>query len=138
MENTNPNTAKVQHVTKASSDELLKKFAEVGSESNDKSLAKKELRLAKRVNRSQAANNGGGCSGQGERKSLLPPATSRRPVALIRRFGIGKAKTRTGEFKNRSILGTIEKTWRRTVEGASRVWMEKHYNQHKRLINDLY
>lgn len=27
-------------------------------------------------------------------------------------------------------------TWRRTVEGASRVLLEKHYNRHKRLIND--
>ncbi|KAL2464774.1 hypothetical protein Fot_52730 [Forsythia ovata] len=137
MENSNPNTAKVQHVTKASSDELLKKFAEVGSESNDKSLAKKEFRLAKRVKRSQAAINGGG-NGQGERKSLLPPATSRRPAVLIRRFGIRKTKIRPREFKNRSIIGTIEKTWRKTVEGASRVWMEKYYNQHKRLINDVY
>ncbi|KAI7993135.1 hypothetical protein LOK49_LG12G02972 [Camellia lanceoleosa] len=40
-----PVTAKVQHLTKASSDELLKKFAEVGSGST----AKKELsQLAKR------------------------------------------------------------------------------------------
>ncbi|CAI9765687.1 unnamed protein product [Fraxinus pennsylvanica] len=137
MENTNPNTAKVQHVTKASSDELLKKFAEMGSESNDKSLAKKEFRLSKRLKRSQAATNGSG-NGQGERKSLLPPATSRRPAALSRRFGTGKAKIRAREFKDRSIIGTIEKMWRRTVEGASRVWMEKHYNQHKRLINDVY
>jgi len=27
-------------------------------------------------------------------------------------------------------------TWRRTVEGASRVFLEKHYHRHKRLIND--
>jgi len=32
---------------------------------------------------------------------------------------------------------TLLQTWRRTVEGASRVFMEKHYNRHKRLINDI-
>lgn len=31
----------------------------------------------------------------------------------------------------------IVQTWRRTIEGASKVFMEKHYNRHKRLINDI-
>ncbi|KAI9090602.1 hypothetical protein K1719_028455 [Acacia pycnantha] len=35
------------------------------------------------------------------------------------------------------LFGTLEKTWRSTVEGASRVFMEKHYHRHKRLINDI-
>ncbi|KAK2965549.1 hypothetical protein RJ640_016691, partial [Escallonia rubra] len=140
-------TAKVQHVTKASSDELLSKFAEVGSDSNGKKAsAKKDLREAKRRKRSQNAREGDHCdsplsSGNGslvERKSLLPSAAAaRRSAGLIRQLGIGRAKVRTRGLKNKSILGTIEKTWRRTVERASKVFMETHYNRHKRLINDI-
>ncbi|XP_009766469.1 uncharacterized protein LOC107799904 [Nicotiana tabacum] len=139
----NAAAATVQHVTKASSDQLLRKFAEMGSESEDKALAKKELRLAKRRKRIQPTVNGSSTTTTtttvlGERNSLLPPAGSQRSVALIRRLGIGKAKIRAKDFKNRSFLGTIEKTWRRTVEGASKVFIEKHYNRHKRLISDTY
>ncbi|KAI3471532.1 hypothetical protein Pfo_028182 [Paulownia fortunei] len=147
MENTDPNIARVQHVAKSSSDQLLRKFAEVGSDSKDKNSAK-ELRLAKRVKRSQERKECGGhghgdsnaksCTKLAERKSLLPSAASHKPVALIRRLGMGKAKIRAREIKNKSIITAIEKTWRRTVEGAARVLMEKHYNRHKRLINDSY
>ncbi|KAK3010096.1 hypothetical protein RJ639_012436 [Escallonia herrerae] len=141
-------TAKVQHVTKASSDELLSKFAEVGSDSNGKKAsAKKDLRAAKRRKRSQNARGGDHCdsplssgtSSLAERKSLLPPAAAapRRSGDLIRQLGIGRANVRTRGLKNKSILVTIEKTWRRAVERASKVFMETHYNRHKRLINDI-
>ncbi|KAK3030815.1 hypothetical protein RJ639_037196 [Escallonia herrerae] len=141
--------ATVQHVTKASSDELLSKFAEVGSYSNGKKAsAKKDLRASKRRRRSQNAREGDHCdsplsSGTGslvERKSLLPPAAAaaaRRSAGLIRQLGIGRARVRTRGLKNKSIVGTIEKTWRSTVERASKVFMETHYNRHKRLINDI-
>lgn len=119
MENADPNIARVQHVAKASSDQLLRKFAEVGSDSKDK-ISAKELRLAKRVKRSQARKE---CGGHGygdsnakssgtslaERKSLLPSAASHKPVALIRRLGMGKAKIRAREIKNKSIITAIEK-----------------------------
>ncbi|XP_031104165.1 uncharacterized protein LOC116007589 [Ipomoea triloba] len=132
--------AKVQHVTKASSDELLRKFAEVGSESEDK----RELRIVKRRKRIQAAAAGkeavsfNGGSAVVERKSLLAPAGSKRSAALIRHLGIGKARVRARELRNKSFMGTIEKTWRKTIGGASKIFMEKHYNRHKRLINDIY
>lgn len=112
--------ARVQHVTKKSSDELLRKFAEVGSALDDK----KELRLAKRLRRSTKA----GVFNQGrmyvdqspslngvsvsivERKCLLPPVvSSRRKPTLVRRLGIGRAAVRAREIKNKSILGAIEK-----------------------------
>ncbi|CAK9157386.1 unnamed protein product [Ilex paraguariensis] len=138
------NAAKVQHVSKASSDELLRKFAEVGSESDGKGLAKKELRLSKRRKRTGTTNEGDHCESPSngsttlvERKSLLPPATRRRSVAIIRRLGIGSFKLRARDLQNKSIMRTIEKTWRKTMEGASRVLLEKHYNRHKRLINDI-
>ncbi|PHT47043.1 hypothetical protein CQW23_11251 [Capsicum baccatum] len=117
---------KVQHVTKASSDQLLRKFAEMDSD-----LAKKELRLAKRRKKILQPKVDATSTSLvfGERKSLLG---SQRSVALIPRT----AKLRARDIKNRSFLGAIEKTWRRTVQGASKVFIEKHYNRHRRLISD--
>ncbi|KAJ4705566.1 ABC transporter ATP-binding/permease protein like [Melia azedarach] len=143
--NASTSTATVQHVTKKSSDELLRKFAEVGHANEE---GKKELRLVKRRKRSSSSrriatrregeyrespNNNGSIV---ERKWLLPPAATRRS-ALLRHLGIGRSQLRARDVRNRSLFGTIEKTWRKTVEGASRVFMEKHYNGHKRLINDV-
>ncbi|CAI9097445.1 OLC1v1033875C1 [Oldenlandia corymbosa var. corymbosa] len=143
---------RVQHVGKKSSDELLRKFAEVGSASDDK----KELRLAKRMKRSSNVkamkagifsqgrmyvddgDQGSGLNGAiVERKCLLPPvpvpASSRKTsaVVVVRRL-------RVRDIKHKYIFGVIGKTWRRTVEGASRVFMEKHYNRHKRLANEMF
>ncbi|KAK4413038.1 hypothetical protein Salat_2951000 [Sesamum alatum] len=127
MENSNPNIARVQHVAKSSSDQLLRKFAEVGSDTKDKNSGK-ELRLAKRLKRNQASKISGSTGILGERNSLLPSA-----AAHNKRLGMGG---RARKLRNKSLITAIQKTWRRTVEGASRVLMEKHYNRHKRLIND--
>ncbi|KAK0584190.1 hypothetical protein LWI29_014817 [Acer saccharum] len=133
----------VQHINKKSSDELLRKFAQVGSDSIGKEVV---LRVSKRPKRSSTrtrrdstdespSNNNG--NSLVERKWLLPPAATRRS-ALLRQLGIGRSHLRSSrDINNRSLFGTIEKTWRRTVQGASRVFMEKHYNRHKRLINDV-
>ncbi|KAK7259528.1 hypothetical protein RIF29_25137 [Crotalaria pallida] len=128
--------AKVQHLTKKSSKELLNKFA-------DESLEKKKLDLRVVIKRQQkkrggiirredqydSPSNGGGAAVV-ERRSLLPAAMTRRSV-LLRQLRARDVRN------NKSLLGTIQKTWRRTVEGASRVFMEKHYHRHKRLINDI-
>ncbi|KAH7853517.1 hypothetical protein Vadar_003488 [Vaccinium darrowii] len=119
----------VQHVTKASSDELLRKFAEIGSKSDDTKRRRKRTRPA-------AGSIDDQCAGLVERKSLLPPV-DRRSAALVRRLGMGRSRLRARGFKNKSVLGTIEKTWRRTVEGALKVFLEKHHNRHKRLINEV-
>ncbi|MED6197298.1 hypothetical protein PIB30_055357 [Stylosanthes scabra] len=119
--------AKVQHVTKKSSDELLRKFAELGSQEPTRknhltlSILLKKTRPFRRDDHSDTAVV--------ERRSLLPPAVSRRTVLL--------RPLRARDMRNRSLLGTIQKTWRRTVEGASRAFIEKHYHRHKRLINDI-
>ncbi|XP_057983349.1 uncharacterized protein LOC131168132 [Malania oleifera] len=135
------NSSVVQHVTKASSDELLRKFAEQEPESCDEAPARKEeLRLSKRRKRSQTirvydCKSPLSCSSSlAERRSLLPPA-ARRSAVVFRQLGIGRFRAR--DIKNRSILETIEKTWRKTVEGASKVFVEKHYSRHKRLVNDV-
>ncbi|XP_057485225.1 uncharacterized protein LOC130771599 [Actinidia eriantha] len=126
--------ATVQHVTKASSDQLLQKFAQVGPESE----GKKVLQLAKRRRNRIAAEIDDQCESPSRRRLLFSPeAAERWSSSVIRRLGIGRSRTRVKEFKNKSILGTIGKTWRRTVDGASKVFLEKHHNRHKRLINDI-
>ncbi|KAL3637320.1 hypothetical protein CASFOL_019619 [Castilleja foliolosa] len=109
MENTDPNIASVQHVAKSSSDQLLRKFAEVGSDKNDK-LAAKDLRLAKRVKRN-GENKAKSCSNilTDQKKSLLAPAKAHKCGALIRRLGMSKAKIRAREIKNKSIITALEK-----------------------------
>ncbi|KAL6337441.1 hypothetical protein AAG906_036755 [Vitis piasezkii] len=131
-------SAKVQHVTKASSDQLLRKFAQAGGDD----APAKELRVVKRRKKSRRSREGhnresppNGSSGVVEKRSLLPPAT-RRSVALLLQLGIGRSQLRVRDLRNKSILGAIEKTWRRTIKGASKVLIERHYNQHKRLINE--
>ncbi|KAL6555455.1 hypothetical protein OROGR_006713 [Orobanche gracilis] len=144
MENTDPNLARVQHVAKSSSDELLGKFADVGSDKNVKFQAK-DLRLTKRVKRRvcdahySGEKNAKRCSNSiTEKKSLLAPKNSRISAALIRRLGMSKANIRAREIKNKSIISALEKTWRKTLEGVTRVLVEKHHNRHKRLLHDSY
>ncbi|KAJ9543813.1 hypothetical protein OSB04_023520 [Centaurea solstitialis] len=133
-----PTSSTVQHVTKASSDELLSKFAQMASP--DRPSTAKSLRLLKRQKRSAqpAATRRESSEFIGglvvERKSLLP--TVRRSSCAERQLRVGKAIFRARNFRNRSFFVTIEKTWRRTVDGASKVFMEKQYNRHKRLLSD--
>ncbi|KAK7285484.1 hypothetical protein RJT34_20257 [Clitoria ternatea] len=119
------NDAKVQHVTKKSSDELLRKFAEVGSDE------KRKKRRKKRREDERECESGG--TAVVERRSLLPPKVTRRSTVLLRQLRARDVRNKS----SMSLFGTIHKTWRRTVEGASRVFMEKHYHRHKRLINDI-
>lgn len=108
MEGAKGNGGKVQHVTKASSDQLLRKFAEMDSELE----VKKELRLAKRRKRTLQTKVDTNNHVFGERKSLLPPAASQRSAALI-----VKAKLRARNLNNRSFFGTIEKV--RVIHSSS-------------------
>ncbi|XP_043691875.1 uncharacterized protein LOC122642457 [Telopea speciosissima] len=132
----------VQHVTKASSDQLLRKFAD----SDDESPAKREPRVPKR--RRKCRRNGDedkeNCesplrnsnnSSLVERRSLLPSAVTRKST-LLRQLGIARSQLRARDIRNKSLMRAIEKTWRKTVEGASKVFIERHYNRHNRLIND--
>ncbi|KOM30380.1 hypothetical protein LR48_Vigan1293s001200 [Vigna angularis] len=70
-------TAKVQHVTKKSSDELLKKFAEVGCDEGGKRRRKK--RKEHDLCDFDSPSTGGAAV---ERRSLLLPRLTRRSVLL--------------------------------------------------------
>ncbi|KAD3336312.1 hypothetical protein R6Q59_028457 [Mikania micrantha] len=140
-------TPAVQHLTKASSDQLLSKFAEL--DSPDDHRPKNSLRLFKRQKRSaqsiqpasQFSSEFTGGTLLSERKSLLPPVASARrssgATTLVRQLKVGRSHFRAKNFKKRSFFGSIEKTWQRTLDGASKVFMEKQYNRHKRLLNDF-
>ncbi|XP_009376140.2 uncharacterized protein LOC103964876 [Pyrus x bretschneideri] len=140
-------SASVQHVTKKSSDELLRKFADSGDEAEVPARKQLAVRVSKRRKRRSRVNGDGdqqcesplsGKSGLVERRSLLPAGTKSK--ALFRKIGIhgGRAShLRARDIRNKSLFGTIHKTWRMAIEGASKVFMEKHYNRHKRLINDI-
>ncbi|KAG5043412.1 hypothetical protein AAZX31_03G126800 [Glycine max] len=121
---------KVQHVTKKSSDELLRKFAEAGSDeaAGENKRRKKKKRESELCECDSPSSNGG--AAMVERRSLLLPKVTRRSV-LLRQLRVRDVRNKS------SLFGTIHKTWRRTVEGASRVFLEKHYHRHKRLINDI-
>lgn len=104
-------TSKVQHVTKASSDQLPRKFAQVGGDD----APAKELRVVKCQKKSRRSRGGHYCesppnggSGVVEKRSLLPPAT-RRSAALLLQLGIGRSQLRVRDLRNKSILGAIEK-----------------------------
>ncbi|XP_061346348.1 uncharacterized protein LOC133292000 [Gastrolobium bilobum] len=127
--------AKIQHVTKKSSDELLMKFAELGSDEAERKIDLRSVSVSKRRKKKRREYQCDSPSYVGtavvERRSLLPlPPVTRRSV-FLRQL---RASQRN---KSSSLMGTIQKTWRRTVEGASRVFMEKQYHRHKRLINDI-
>ncbi|KAM7262566.1 hypothetical protein ACFE04_000249 [Oxalis oulophora] len=153
MENTTttashpPAPATVQRVNKKSSDELLKKFANDDDDDNIKDLEDvsktntntntNARRVSKRIKDRRRESDQGGTA-LVEKKSLLPVSTTRRS-SVLRKLGIGKSNqnVRAREIRNKSIRLTIEKTWRKTVQGASKVFLDKHYNRHRRLINDI-
>ncbi|CAL1372385.1 unnamed protein product [Linum trigynum] len=138
--------ASVQHVTKRSSDELLRKFAELGEEEEEEEeLAKQSWKrrrscsrkMAVVVRRATADDDEEGCDSPSqfvvERRSLLP-------VTAPRKKWRGGGRGRGGGIKNKKfiLMDTIEKAWRRALEGASRVILEKQYgNRHRRLISDV-
>ncbi|CAH8390191.1 unnamed protein product [Eruca vesicaria subsp. sativa] len=133
--NTEANSTQTQHVNRKSSDELLRKFAD--PDDDDKST--KRRRKAATTNSKEnggadvESNTSSSTTGLVERKRLLlAPAASKRRSLFLRQIASGKS-----HLKNKSLVRTIGKTWRKTMEGASRVFIEKHYNRHRRLINDV-
>ncbi|KAF5771964.1 hypothetical protein HanRHA438_Chr13g0582361 [Helianthus annuus] len=128
-------TTTVQHITKASSDQLLSKFAELDSPKKSLKRQKRSAQSTVPVTRRESSEGI-----LAERKSLLVPVASARrssgAAAFVRQLKVGRVNFRARNFRKRSFFGTIEKTWQRTLDGASKVFMEKQYNRHKRLLSD--
>ncbi|KAJ4777888.1 hypothetical protein LUZ62_062145 [Rhynchospora pubera] len=142
----------VQHVTKASSDELLRKFADPDSPSPRRHLPlalkrkKSSRRVASGLSARELAGTGSDVSlavkrrrsgGSAEWKAglLLPTTTARKSNgSLARRMGIGRIDDAIGIS---IILAALERTWQKTVANASKVFVEKHRTNHVRLISDM-
>ncbi|KAF8045821.1 hypothetical protein N665_4374s0004 [Sinapis alba] len=124
----------IQHVNRKSSDELLRKFAD--PDDVDKSTKRRRKSTTTRDNGVDVESNMTSTTTTGlvEKKRLLlaPAVVSKRRSLILRQIASGKS-----HLKNKSLVRTIGKTWRKTMEGASRVFIEKHYNRHRRLINDV-
>ncbi|CAA7057101.1 unnamed protein product [Microthlaspi erraticum] len=128
---TEDNSTKIQHVNRKSSDELLRKFADpdVDYSKSTKRRRKSDSSNSRETSVDMESNN---AIGMVERKRLLLAPASKRRSLFLRQLATGKS-----HLRNKSLVRTIGKTWRKTMEGASRVFIEKHYNRHRRLINDV-
>jgi hypothetical protein len=111
-------TTTVQHITKKSSDVLLRKFAEMSGDDEAKKLelARVLRRKSKRRRTRRDIEGGNSCESPShynssstlvERRSLLPPVT--RKSALLRQLGIGRSQLKARDIKNKSILASIKK-----------------------------
>ncbi|KAK8496688.1 hypothetical protein V6N13_126082 [Hibiscus sabdariffa] len=138
----NPTDVQVQHVTKKSSDELLRKFAD---DDDDKEFRVMAVKRRKRSGSGRPTTESSAATAHChspsnnalvERKWLLPPPPTRRST-LLKHLGMGRSHLKGRDIRSKPVFATIEKTWRKTIDGASRVFMEKHYNRHRRLINDV-
>ncbi|KAJ0258343.1 hypothetical protein HA466_0071500 [Hirschfeldia incana] len=126
----------IQHVNRKSSDELLRKFADPDDVDEPTKSTKRRRKVAttnSRENKGADVESNTTTAGLVERKRLLlAPAVSKRRSMFLRQIASGKS-----HLQNKSLVRSIGKTWRKTMEGASRVFIEKHYNRHRRLINDV-
>ncbi|XP_040378507.1 uncharacterized protein LOC102722284 [Oryza brachyantha] len=142
----------VQHVARASSDELLRKFADPDAHAKQiapprRSLALRRKRSSRRVASGLSARDSEselaapkrrrsvGGSTEWKAGLLLPTTTasarkaaashSRRGARLDDAAGIG------------ILLSALERTWRKTVAGASKMFVERHRTDHVLLISDM-
>ncbi|KAF7062073.1 hypothetical protein CFC21_068716 [Triticum aestivum] len=157
----------VQHVAKASSDELLRKFADPddGDSSNQRStpprrsLALRRKRSSRRVASGLSARDSSASGADLElaapkrRRSiggstdwrvglLLPTTTTASSSSAAARKGNGgharaKRGARLDEAGVAHFLAALERTWKKTVAGASRMFVERHRSSHVQLISDM-
>ncbi|XP_031477514.1 uncharacterized protein LOC116248707 [Nymphaea colorata] len=113
----------VQHVAKPSSDQLLRKFADMEP---DKPRRRKKARPV----RDEPHNSSIAVP---ERRSLLPVANPK--TGTLRQFKAKKPDLRY-QMRNRFLLGLVKKTWNHTMERATKMLLEKHCNRHVRLRNE--
>ena len=106
--------AKVQHVTRKSSDELLRKFAEAGSD--EAAGENKRRKKKKRESECDCDSPMNGGAAVVERRSLLPPKVTRRSV-LLRQLRVRDVRNKS------SLFGTIHKV---SVPNSVHILQTKH------------
>lgn len=141
----------VQRVTKASSDELLRKFADPDARQPTtpprRSLALRRKRSSRRVASGLSARDSDASAalaapkrrrsigGSADwRAGLLLPTTTAAASAR-------KAQARRARLDDAAgigiLLAALERTWRKTVAGASKMFVERHRTNHVLLISDM-
>ncbi|KAL6907720.1 hypothetical protein ACP4OV_002759 [Aristida adscensionis] len=148
----------VQHVAKASSDELLRKFADPDARlpvtPPRRSLALRRKRSSRRVASGLSARDSGadlaapkrrrsiGGSAEWRAGLLLPTTTA--AAASARKGGAAVGHPRRGGAARHAdaagiglLLAALERTWRKTVAGASKMFVERHRTNHVLLISDM-
>lgn len=146
-----PPQVSVQHVGRASSDELLRKFADpdarrpaVTPPRRKRSSRRVASGLSARDSDAAAGFTGAELAAPKRRRSiggsadwraglLLPTST---PAASAR-----KAQARRARADDAAgiglLLAALERTWRKTVAGASKMFVERHRTNHVLLISDM-
>ncbi|KAE8799725.1 hypothetical protein D1007_24814 [Hordeum vulgare] len=153
----------VQHVAKASSDELLRKFADPDDDSKQRqltpprrSLALRRKRSSRRVASGLSARDSGtaGAASGAElaapkrRRSiggstdwraglLLPTTTASSSSARKGTASHARRGARLDDAGVAHFLAALERTWKKTVAGASRMFVERHRSSHVQLISDM-
>ncbi|WVZ55298.1 hypothetical protein U9M48_005974 [Paspalum notatum var. saurae] len=146
----------VQHVAKASSDELLRKFADPDARRPvtppRRSLALRRKRSSRRVasglsarDSSDAAAGTDGLAAPKRRRSIGGSADWRAglllPTTTAAAASARKAQPRRARLDDAAgigiLLAALERTWRKTVAGASKMFVERHRTNHVLLISDM-
>ncbi|KAF8780469.1 hypothetical protein HU200_001593 [Digitaria exilis] len=145
----------VQRVAKASSDELLRKFADPdahhASTPPRRSLALRRKRSSRRVASGLSARDSD-ATAAGD-AALVPPKRRRSiggstdwRAGLLLPTTTAASSARKGQARRARlddaagiglILAALERTWRKTVAGASKMFVERHRTNHVMLISDM-
>ncbi|KAL5219690.1 hypothetical protein ABZP36_020374 [Zizania latifolia] len=152
-------TVSVQHVARASSDELLRKFADPDA-AQSKQLAPPRRNLALRRKRSSRVASGLSARDSGSTASGVELAAPKRrrsiggstewkaglllPTTTASARKGGASHSRRGGASRLDdaagiglLLAALERTWRKTVAGASKMFVERHRTNHVLLISDM-
>ncbi|KAF0911069.1 hypothetical protein E2562_005453 [Oryza meyeriana var. granulata] len=147
----------VQHVAKASSDELLRKFADPDAHCKAtpprRSLGLRRKRSSRRVASGLSARDSeSGASGMElaapKRRRSIGGSTEWKAGLLLptttasARKGSSTSHSRRGARLDDAagiglLLAALERTWRKTVAGASKMFVERHRTNHVLLISDM-
>ncbi|XP_066359772.1 uncharacterized protein [Miscanthus floridulus] len=155
-----PPQVSVQHVGRASSDELLRKFADPDARRPaatppPRSLALRRKRSSRRVASGLSARDSdASAAAAGFTGVELAPPKRRRSIGGSADWRAGlllptstpaasarKAQARRARADDAAgiglLLAALERTWRKTVAGASKMFVERHRTNHVLLISDM-
>ncbi|ONL93233.1 uncharacterized protein [Zea mays] len=142
-----PQQVSVQHVGRASSDELLRKFADPDAPRAAATPPRRSLkRSSRRVASGLSARDSDASAAAGVTAAALAAPKRRRSIGgstglLLPTASARKARARRARADDAAgiglLLAALERTWRKTVAGASKMFVERHRTNHVLLISDM-